>query len=104
MAITPEQPEGITNTMKKTGASFKIIHDKNLEIMNMFGVRFTISDQLNERYKSKNIYVERNNGPNGPNLPVPATYIVNQDRRIVFGFYDPDYRNRATVGKILENL
>jgi len=80
VAVTPEQPEGIQKTIEKTKSSFKIIHDSDLEIMKLFSVDFTISDRLNKRYTKKGLYVEKNNGSNGPNLPVPATYIIGSDR------------------------
>ncbi|WP_162555853.1 peroxiredoxin-like family protein [Reichenbachiella versicolor] len=104
IAVTPEQPEGIEKTIKKTGSSFKIIHDKDLKIMNLYKVGFSISESLNKQYQKHGIYVERNNGSNGPNLPVPATYIIGKDQKVLYTFYDPDYRKRATVGKILDNL
>ena len=104
VAVTPEQPKGIDQTMKKTGASFKIIHDKDIKIMKQYNVGFELDEELIIRYKRKKLMVEENNGANGPNLPVPATYIINTDGRILYSFYDPDYKNRATVRKILENL
>ncbi len=104
IAVTPEQPEGIKKTIEKTGASFLIIHDKDLKIMKEYGISFEMEETLLKRYKKKGLMVEENNGANGPNLPVPATYIINTDGRILYAFYDPDYKNRATVRKILENL
>ena len=101
VAVTPEAPEGIQKTVKKTGASFKIIYDENLSIMNLYGVGFRLDEATIRKYKSYNIPLD---GKNGPNLPVPATYIVNSDSKILYAFYDPDYKKRATVGKILENL
>jgi peroxiredoxin len=100
VAVTPEQPEGIDKTMKKTGASFLILHDKNLEIMKKYGVDFRLEDDLMKKY----LKMGMTNGANGANLPVPATYIINSDQKILYSFYDPDYKKRATVKKILENL
>ena len=104
VAVTPEQPQGIEKTIEKTDASFLIIHDQDLKIMKQYGVDFTLSDETLRKYKKNNMMVSENNGSNGPNLPVPATYIINTDSRILYSFYDPDHRKRATVKKILENL
>ncbi|MFY0626347.1 MAG: AhpC/TSA family protein [Reichenbachiella sp.] len=104
VAVTPEQPEGIEKTIKKTKASFVILHDKDLKIMNQYDVGFRIDEDVLRKSKSRINYIEKNNGSNGPNLPVPATYIIGQDGKIMHAFYDPDYKKRATVGKILENL
>lgn len=104
MAVTPEQPTSIKKTISNTKASFKIIHDKNLKIMNAYHVTYEVDDAMMKKYKRRGIDVLGANKINGSNLPVPATYIVGQDRKILYSFYDPDYRRRATVGQILENL
>ncbi len=104
VAVTPEKPESIAKTVDKTGASFKIIHDKDLSIMNTYHVAFKMEEVLLKKYKKWGIDLDAANGDNGPNLPVPATYIIGQDKKIMYAFFDPDYKKRATVGKILQNL
>lgn len=104
VAVTPEKPESIAKTVDKTGASFKIIYDKDLTIMNIYQVAFRMEESLLKRYKRRGIDVVDTNGNNGPNLPVPATYIIGRDKKILYAFFDPDYKKRATVGKILQNL
>ncbi|MEP1781018.1 peroxiredoxin-like family protein, partial [Reichenbachiella sp.] len=104
VAVTPEKPESVEKTIDKTGASFKIIHDKDLSIMNIYHVAFNLEEAMLKKYKKWGIDVVEANGDNGPNLPVPATYIIGQDRQILYTFFDPDYKKRATVGKILQNL
>lgn len=104
VAVTPEKPESIEKTVEKTGASFKIIHDKDLSIMGTYHVAFRLEEAMLKKYKKWGIDVVGANGDNGPNLPVPATYIIGQDKKILYAFFDPDYKKRATVGKILQNL
>ncbi|MEP2024973.1 MAG: peroxiredoxin-like family protein [Reichenbachiella sp.] len=104
VAVTPEKPESIAKTIDKTSASFKIIHDKDLSIMNTYHVAFKMEEALLKKYKTWGIDLDEANGDNGPNLPVPATYIIGQDKKILYAFFDPDYKKRATVGKILQNL
>lgn len=104
VAVTPEKPESIKKTLQKTGASFKIIYDEDLTIMKQYQVAFRLEESLLKKYKRWGIDLEETNGNNGPNLPVPATYIIGQDKKILYAFFDPDYKKRATVGKILQNL
>lgn len=104
VAVTPEKPESIEKTVDKTAASFRIIHDKDLSIMNTYHVAFKMEEALLKKYKKWGIDLDATNGDNGPNLPVPATYIIGQDKKILYAFFDPDYKKRATVGKILQNL
>jgi peroxiredoxin len=37
-------------------------------------------------------------------LPIPATYIINEDGIIVWRQFDPDYKHRASVKEILNAL
>jgi peroxiredoxin len=37
-------------------------------------------------------------------LPIPATFVVGRDRRVVASFIDPDFRRRATVEQLIEAL
>lgn len=104
VAVTPEKPESVAKTVEKTGASFKIIYDQDLTIMNTYHVAFKMEESLLKKYKKWGIDLDETNGDNGPNLPVPATYIIGQDKKILYAFFDPDYKKRATVGKILQNL
>ena len=41
---------------------------------------------------------------NGANLPVPATYIIGKDGKIKYVFFNTDYKKRASVQEILNNL
>lgn len=104
IAVTPEQPESIDKTLRKTNASFKIIHDKRLKIMKSYHVSYTISDAMLEEYGRFSKRILKANEENGANLPVPATYIIGTDKKVLYAFFDPDFTKRATIGKILQNL
>lgn len=104
VAVTPETPENVKKTIEKTGSSFPIIQDKGLGIMKAYKVDFAVDEKTVKRYKGYGIDLENANGNNGANLPVPATYIIGRDRKIKFVFFDTDYKKRASVQDILDNL
>ncbi len=104
LAVTPEQPFSIDKTIEKTNASFRIIHDKDLSIMKAYQVAYKMKTPLLKKYKRHGIDIKAANRENGQNLPVPATYVISQDKTILYAFFDPDFTKRATVSKILQNL
>ena len=104
ITVTPETPENIALTVKKTKAGFPIIEDHNLAIMKDYKVNFTLDDATTEKYKGYGIDLGVANGSNGNNLPVPATYIIGKDGKIKYVFFNPDYRQRASVMNILDHL
>lgn len=104
IAISPEIPENIEKTIRKTNASFSIIHDKEYAIMKAYKTAFKVDSNTVEKYKKWNIDLESANGNRDNMLPVPATYIIDQKGNIKYVYFDADYRKRVSVKTILEKL
>lgn len=104
LAITPELPENISKTIEKTHASYSVLFDEGLKIMNDYEVAFKVEDKTVEKYKGYGIDFLKANGDNGANLPVPAVYIVDKKGRIIYKFFDTDYRKRSNIKDILDHL
>lgn len=104
VTVTPEKMEFIDETSKKFQGSFRIISDEQMKIMNAYQVGFKVDGMTNAKYKIWGIDLDTFNGDNGNNLPVPATYIIGEDGRIKFSFYNTDYKKRVPIKTILENL
>jgi peroxiredoxin len=104
VTVTPEKQEYIAKTIEKTKASYPIIHDTQLKIMKSYGVSFAVPLKTIEIYKKHDLdFTVINGEANGANLPVPALYIIKKGK-ITFRYFDPNYKNRATVQDILGNL
>lgn len=98
VAITPESAEGVKGTIKKTHASFPILSDSNNEILNQFDVTFHVTDDYTQRIKkSKDVSIAKNNHQSEATLPVPATYVIGTDKKVIYNHFDPNYRNRLSV-------
>jgi peroxiredoxin len=103
-AITPELPENISKTIKKTNASYSVLYDKGLKIMTDYAVAFKVDDKTVEKYKGYGIDFLKVNGDNGANLPVPAVYIINKKGKITYKFFEIDHKKRSSVKSILDHL
>lgn len=104
MAITAETAENISRSIEKSKASFSVIEDAGLKIMRSYQVNFAVDEKTISKYKGYGIDFDKANGINGANLPVPATYIIGTDGKVKYAFFNTDYRKRASVKEILENL
>lgn len=105
IAVTPEKPEFISKTIEKTKASYPLLYDKEMKIMKAYAVAFEVDERTVSRYKNADIDLVTANGHKDKvYLPVPAVYIINKEGTIVYRFFDTDYKKRATVEMILENL
>ena len=103
-AVSPQIPEYNHKTVRKTGAAFSIIHDKGYQIMDAYYVSFTIDEKTIQKYRRFGRHIDRANANEDYILPVPATFIIGEDRVIRYIQYDPNYKNRSTVAEVLRNL
>lgn len=99
IAITPEKEAGIKKTIEISKATFSIVHDNDLSIMESYKV---ISEEKVQDYRSNYAHLEDDNSKKF--LPVPATYIIDQKGIIEFVYFDPNYRVRITNRELLEML
>lgn len=105
LTITPEKQENISKTIGKTKATYSILHDEGLKIMNSYDVTFQVDDKTIESYKKYGIdFIQANGEANGAHLPVPAVYVVNKEGKIIYKYFDTDYRKRSSVKEILAHL
>jgi peroxiredoxin len=105
VAITPESIENVEQTVKLHNLTFTVVYDCQEKIMKDYDVMFTVTKAYQEKIQSDfSISIAENNGRDAARLPVPATYIINKDGIIIAIQFDPDYKNRASVKWMLQNL
>ncbi len=105
LVVTPETVEKTKETQEKLKTTFSIVHDKDNKIMNDYKVAFEVNEENVPNYfdviikKIADYNVKNNNV-----LPVPATYLIGKDGKIIYVQYDPNYKSRSDFGEILESL
>ncbi|HSC52389.1 MAG TPA: peroxiredoxin-like family protein [Phnomibacter sp.] len=104
VAITPEQPAYVQKTIEKTDVKFPVLHDKGHSIMDNFGVTTYLDAAAINRLKTIGVDIATINGSNGAVLPLPAVFILSQQGRIEYMFFDPNYRLRPSVSELLTHL
>ena len=105
VAITPETYENVDKTKDETGANFTIISDTDGSIMKAFDVDFKVTQDYQAMIGDKlNASVAETNATGKAVLPVPATYIIDTNGKIVYRQFNPDYKERASVQEILDNV
>ena len=102
ITVSPQLPEYAEKTIRNTGAAFSILHDKDYQIMDAYHVSFHLDDNTIRRYNRFDL--DKVNGNEDFILPVPATFVIGKDHKIVYIHYDPNYRNRSTIAEILKFL
>lgn len=104
VAITPEKEEEIHKTITKTDASFSIIYDKNHLLMDAYDVTYVLESTKRRLYMLGGINIDVASGNEDHVLPVPATFIIGTDGKIVARHFDKEYKNRMSVKEMLDVL
>lgn len=104
VAISPETPDHSLSTREKDELSFDILYDQGNEVARLFGLVFELPEALRPIYANLGIDIPEYNGDDTFKLPMPATYIINQDGEILYHFVDADYTQRSEPAEIVERL
>lgn len=102
VAISPEVQKYSLKTKEENSLSFEVLSDENSKAMKEFGVVFTLSDEVKKIYDGFGIDLKEQNGNNTYEMPVPVTYVINKDMKIVFSHIEEDYMTRFEPSKILD--
>lgn len=104
VVVTPETTENVGKTVAKTKATFPIVPDRGFTIMTAYGTAFTVDQPTALKYKGFGVDLRQANGAQEDVLPVPATYVIGRDGRIKYVYFNPDYKQRASVRRIATAL
>ena len=102
--ITPDTEKEIKKFKAKEKISFAIYSDSENKIAKKFGIAFKIGDELNKVYKGFGIDLEKSQGNQNQELPLPGTYIINKEGIITYAFIDVDYKKRLDPEVLLTKL
>ncbi|MEM6525272.1 MAG: peroxiredoxin-like family protein [Bacteroidota bacterium] len=104
VAISPEMPDHSLSTSEKNELSFEVLSDLNNQYAKQLGLVFQLPENLREVYHSFNIDVPKHNGNTHYELPMPATYLVDEKGKIIFDFVPEDYTYRLEPQKVVRVL
>ena len=103
IALTPELPDNSLSTVEKHQLDFEVLSDLNNSIASNYGIVFKLIPEVARLY-NKAFGLDEHNGTDSHELPLAATYVIGQDKKIIYSFLDIDYRNRAEPADILAVL
>ncbi len=102
IAISPEISEDGSAMAEKLDLGFFVAHDENNELARSLGLTFKLDAKTIKKYREYKIDVPESNGTMKWELPIPATYIIDQDSTVRFVFDDENYSKRVSAKKLLK--
>ncbi|MFK7900889.1 MAG: peroxiredoxin-like family protein [Cyclobacteriaceae bacterium] len=108
MVITPQQPPFVTEMLKKSKGHFSIISDDEYKVMFDYGVAFEVTEENYKDFfasaKMEEEIKQSHNEEGKLILPIPATFIINEDNTIAYIHFDANFRKRLAAEDIMNHL
>lgn len=104
IAISPQLPDETLSTKQKNELDFDVLSDVSNKVAEQFGLLFTLDERIQALYTQFGIDFEHYYGDKSFKLPLPATYVINQEGVITYTFLNEDYTLRAEPIDIMAAL
>ena len=105
VAISPQSPDHSLSLTEKADLEFDLLSDVDQHVIRDYRLQFTLPADLQSVHLDVfDLDLRAQNADGSWNLPVPATFVINTDERIVAAGVAVDYRARLEPSAILESL
>jgi peroxiredoxin len=103
VALSPQTPEATLTHAERTGLPFTVLSDVGNVVAAAFGIVHHVPVELAEMYAAHGHDLAGDNAqdPSAISLPLPATYVIDQDGTVVFAAVSADYTERADPDVVL---
>lgn len=105
VAISPQLPDNSLTTAEKNALEFPVLSDVGNTVARRFGIVFTLPADLLETYEGfQHGLLEKNGKEGASQLPIPATFVLDQHGVIQLAYVDEDYTRRLDPKIVLDKL
>lgn len=104
IGMTPETPSSAQDTLTANGLAITVLSDEGNRVSAELGLVFELPEALRPIYAGFGIDIPASNGDESFTLPVPASYIIGQDRTVHYHFINADYTRRVEPAALLAEL
>ncbi|MDX2317348.1 MAG: peroxiredoxin-like family protein [Hyphomicrobiaceae bacterium] len=104
VAILPEREQFAAGLSAEAKLHYPILCDLDNGYALSINLAIYVGAELQEMMTASGYDLPRYQGNNAWLLPIPATFVIGQDGRVVERFIDPDYRKRMAEDDLLAAL
>lgn len=102
IAISPQSPDDALTITQKNELGFEVLSDSNQEVIKAYNLQFDPGKDYHERRD-----ISLLNGDGSITLPVPATFVIDTNFKIIAAHVEANYTKRMSpveIIKILESI
>lgn len=104
VAVSPQTVQQSFFMADQHKLQFPLLSDKGNGVARRFGLVYRVPEEQQAIYRRAFINLPFANGDDSWELPIPATYILNQDGTVLFASADADYTARPEPTDILDKM
>ncbi len=94
VAISPQTPDHSLSLQEKHGLRFPVLSDTGNKVAQQFGIVFELNRDLKVVQEQFGVDIPSFNGDHSFQLPVPSTFLVSKDGKVLESFVEVDYMKR----------
>jgi peroxiredoxin len=102
VAISPQTQKHSYMTRDMHKLRFPVLSDAGNQVARKFGLVYRLSPEMQAMYESIMTKLPGYNGDQSWELPLAATYVVQQDGKILWARVDADWRHRPEPEELLQ--
>ncbi len=104
VAVSPQTPDHSLSMTEKNNLSFAVLSDVGNTVARKYGLTFSLSEDLKPVYKQLGIDLAAFNGTDDYELPMAATFVIDEDGAVLLSHVDADYTSRLEPDEIVAAL
>lgn len=104
IGVSPELPDVARETVSKHKLPFEVLSDVGNNVANQFGLVMEVYEELRPLYLEWGLDIPSANGDDNWQLPIPATYVINLNGKVISAYVNVDYTSRMEPDAIIEVL
>ncbi|HKZ97912.1 MAG TPA: peroxiredoxin-like family protein [Hyphomicrobiaceae bacterium] len=104
VSIMPDRQKFVGRLRADTLENLRILTDIDNGYALSLGLVMWLGERLRELMRGRGYHLETFHGNDGWFVPLPATFVVGSNGRVIARFVDPDFRKRMEIEDILAAL
>jgi peroxiredoxin len=101
VAISPNQPDVSRDLVEQHEITFPVLSDHENLVARQFNLVYQMEPGMVAYYRNIDRNIDEMNGSNAWELPVPATYVIDQSGVVRYAFVDLNHRVRAEPAEVV---
>lgn len=104
VAVSPQTPDHSLSLVEEKELTFSVLTDNGNRVARKYGLVYEVSSSLHTIYQQLGIVLPEYNGDDSWELPISATYILDQAGTIRTAFVDADFTHRLEPSAVLKGI